>query len=765
MGRGRRAGNLPAWVAVAAGTLAAHGVVAIEPGPAIDHAVAVNGAVSTVATLPSGAIAIGGRFGSVRGGASDGIAVLDAEGTAVPGFAADCRGPSSAATPPSCGIGLVVAASDGSLIVDGTFAGFGPSQQTRLAKLDATTGAIDPAWAPFNHVAAAPIQAIASFDGRVVMVLGGASPRIVTVSLAGAGLPVPGSPTIPWSGALPTIAPPNHVYFVEGPTQQRRVRRLRLDTGTVDPDWQSREFRTVEAIAWDPDTESVLVAGAEPFSDGLLGRLLIRIRAAGGAPEWPGWNVFQFTVSQFRRLLVSNGVLFADACGANFFPCTVRRIPLSGNGQSDPGYPGALPFGFLPMLAVDAEGRVFLDPGFSNGPSPSPDGSRLVRLTPSGVIDTTFRPRIRANSSVSLLAPSRSGDIVLFGGFRWVGDQQGDKLLRLRGDTDRFADWRPFGPTCEPSVCESTTAIAADQGNRVFIATSLFIDDGSQFAPSLRRYQPEGETAEPWHEPRFIGTYAGSDARIDALVVDDANGWLYIAGRFEGDVCGQPRRNLARVTLAAPCRADPAWRPDPDDAVESLQLDAMNRLVAGGAFLEIAGQPIAHLARFDGVVLDATWRPIAPGPAELSIPRLAITEDHVFAEVRQTLPGSTPNVGLLRFAMGAPGLLPVWSPPPAQQIDVMLAATNGRLFVVRRGVVPSPFASAVDRIEVFDAAGDGTPAATLPLASGQRVLAGALRSDGSVLIGGPFNRIANVERTMLATIHLDPFRIFGSSFE
>jgi hypothetical protein len=443
----------------------------------------------------------------------------------------------------------------------------------------------------------------------------------------------------------------------------------------------------------------------------------------------------------------------------------VRRIPLSGSGDPDPAYPGALPFGFVRMLAVDAAGRVFLDPGFANGPSPSPDGSWLVRLTPSGVIDHAFQPRIRTNGGVSLLAPSRSGDVVLFGGFTWVGDQRGDKFLRLRGDTDRLADWRPFGPTCEASVCDSTTAIAADHGNRVFVATNQFTDDVSPFVPALRRFQPEGEAPEAWHTPRIIGTYAGSDARINVLVVDDTEGWLYIGGRFEGDVCGHPRRNLARVTLAAPCRADPSWQPDPDGTVESLQLDAHRRLVVGGAFRDIAGQPIAHLARFDGDVLDTTWRPLQPGPAQISIPKLAVTDDHVFAEVRQTLPGSTATTGLLRFATGTAGGHPAWSPPPAQQIDVLLGASGGRLFAVRLGVVPRPFATPVDRIEVFDAAGDGTPTATLPLATGQRVLAGALRNDGSVLIGGLFDRIADVERTMLATIHLDPFRIFDSSFE
>ena len=58
----------------------------------------------------------------------------------------------------------------------------------------------------------------------------------------------------------------------------------------------------------------------------------------------------------------------------------------------------------------------------------------------------------------------------------------------------------------------------------------------------------------------YITTPQGQIAGT-VLLVDDLAGWLYIGGRFEGPVCGQPRRNLARVSLGSPCAADPGWRP------------------------------------------------------------------------------------------------------------------------------------------------------------------------------------------------------------
>ena len=296
---------------------------ALEVGPPLDLGIEVDGAVSAVQPLPDGRIVIGGAFRQVRGLRSDGIAMLESDGTGVSAFAPRCRGPVSSDAPPACAISRVVSTNDGALIVAGTFAGFGPVNRDRLAKLDAVTGAADPDWNPFAWIAPAPISDVVAFGDRVVLVLGGVNPRIAVVSLAGAGQPVAGAPQIPLPGGLATVAPPNHVYFVQGPQDQQRVHRVRLDTGTVDPGWVSREFRFVEAMAWDPTGTSLLVAGSEPFSGGLLGRLLVRVSAAEGAPEWVGWNPFQFTISRFRRLLVSNGVVFADACGANVFPCTV----------------------------------------------------------------------------------------------------------------------------------------------------------------------------------------------------------------------------------------------------------------------------------------------------------------------------------------------------------------------------------------------------------------------------------------------------------
>ena len=721
--------------------------------------------MSTVLPLPSGRLVVAGSFTQVRGVRSDGIALLEPDGRGVATFQPDCRGVPTGESLPRCGIGRMVLGTDGSILVAGGFHAFGSVQRAGLAKLDPDTGIVDPAWNPFAAIAPAPVFGLSIVGDRVLLLLGGTTQRLVSVSLDGAGLPTPGFVTFALPGTHWVVGGPEHVYFAQGPTDAQRVQRVRLATGEIDPDWRSREFNRIEAIAWDPVGNSVLIAGVEPFAGGLLGRLLVRVGAGLGAPEWPGWNVFQFQVSRYLGLQTVGGSLFAHACRADFFTCPAAALSAVGQWPAGSGLPGLLPLGFLGIAGIDATGRAYLQINPFNYASPSADGSRLARLTSDGLLDADFRPRIRSDAGIARLAASRSGDIVLQGFFRWVDDLPADKFLRLRAVDDRLTDWRPFGPTCEPSVCESTTAIAVDAGNHTFIATRFFSDDSSLAPPSLRRYQPEGAPLEAWHAGRLIGTYAGGDARIDALVIDDANGWLYLGGRFEGDVCGQPRRNLARVTLAAPCRADPAWQPDPDGVVASLAIDGNGRLVVGGEFRVIAGQPLAHLVRFDAGVLDTGWQPVQPGLAAITIPKLATTRNHVFAEVEQTLPGSLPTRGLLRFDSDSTPIGPTWNPPPAARIDLLLATPGGQLFAVRRGVVPSPFASPIDRIEVFDPAGAGTPRAAINISSDQRILAAAPRADGGLLLGGVFNRIGSAARTNLASVYAEPVTIFAASFE
>lgn len=99
----------------------------------------VNGTVTSLAPGPDGSVVIGGKFSSVNGAASRGLARLSlSDGSRVPGFTAtlDTGGTNR------------IASSGSHLYVGGDFKGINRTERAGLARLDARTGKVDAGFAP-----------------------------------------------------------------------------------------------------------------------------------------------------------------------------------------------------------------------------------------------------------------------------------------------------------------------------------------------------------------------------------------------------------------------------------------------------------------------------------------------------------------------------------------------------------------------------------------------------------------------------------------
>ena len=733
----------------------------LEVGPDLGLQLGSAARIDLASPQADGTLIVGGSFIRVRGGPARGIAVLDSQGALASSLPADCRGIVGTFGREPCRMTRAVRAEDGSLIVAGVFSSIGGVQRAGLAKILPGGTGVDPNWNPLSWVGPASVLAMATQGNRVYLAVSGGGGRVIAVSLYGTGQPVVEFAPVAFNGQI--LFSPEHVYFVQGPANEQRVRRARLGDGALDPGWQSRYFDRVEGMAFDAASNSIFVAGAEPFGGSIAGRYLLRVDAGQGAAESPAWANYHGDVRPFRSLHVSANAIFADACSPQSGSCQVQRYALNANGARDPGYNGDVLFGYTTVLGVDAQGRALLS--LSSYPSPGPDQSQLLRLTSSGVIDDGFRPAARGSAAISGFSTSSSGDIVMFGNITWAGATPHGGLVRLRASDDRIAPWTAFILGGGGFSGYYPTTFAADASNNVFLASTFFSDDGTTLPPRLQRLASESQPVLDWNPGGSVGDYNGFDAGIDVLLVDDLAGWLYIGGRFEGPVCGQPRRNLARVSLGSPCAADPSWRPDPNAEVLALTQDGQGRVIVGGAFTEIDGQPIQALARFDGAVIDSAWRPLAPGLGRITVRGLVATPEHVFAKAGQAIPGSNEAIGLLRFRSDGAPLEPAWQPPPADTVDVMLATSDGRLLAARRGVQTSEFGTRADRLELYAPGGNGTPLATLNVTDQQRINALASRVDGSVLVGGLFDRLGGQARDDLAVVYLTPTHIFDNGFE
>jgi hypothetical protein len=711
--------------------------------------------VTSATVLPDERIVITGNFDSVGGLRRRSIAALKPDGSIDPVFAVDCVSRDAGFRLQPCVIGRVLAAPDGSLLVSGNFHEIGGLAREGLAKLDSRTGSVDPLWRPF---APASTTLLAVF-GRDVML--GSAGVLRRVGLDGRGEAL----AAPLVAAYSTTHNGRDTFFLarnEGSAW--RVRRASAVTGVVDPSWQSRGFSREPLIAYDPEGDIVLASGrALPIDEGFgTGDVVAMIDASGPSVERAFWvNPQNYYTG--GAMFVWNRYLYV--LGENFGP-RVLRFDLRNVGDSDRTFVSPSAHA-MTLRGVDTHGRPLLTRyGFHGEEYRPPAGSTLLRLTSSGALDGDFRPFPRRMAALSRLARSLEGRLVLQGeDVSAVNGLMFHQMFRAAPDFSLDASWVPRVLPRGSFYSTNLDAFAADNAGWTYFSTTSFDDGGGSRPPVLDRLGEGGQRDATWNPSGLLDESVlwRYDMGIYAMLVDEQNGWLYIGGLFEGMVCGQLRRNLARVSLGSPCTADPAWQPEPDGAVTSMTLDPLGRLYIGGRFGNIGGQPILGLARFDDGVLDAGWRPLVPGPGDYSVEKIAATADDVFAALSFAPTGGLPSQGLIRFDAVTGSYDMDWRPPGADVIADLLITRSGHLVTSRRGIV---YPGGPSALEAFDPAGTGQRVALLTLEAGQRVDAIAQgREPDAVVIAGSFEAVQGEARRSVAELYVEPRRIFADGFQ
>jgi uncharacterized repeat protein (TIGR01451 family)/uncharacterized delta-60 repeat protein len=202
---------------------------------------------------------------------------------------------------------------------------------------------------------------------------------------------------------------------------------------------------------------------------------------------------------------------------------------LLANGQLDNSFnkvplPGVNYGGFVKALAIDSLGRIIIGGNFT-----SFDGSNAVniaRLTPSGLLDTTFVTGIGFNAIVNSLSIDTNGDILVGGDFTSYNATNCNHIARLL----------PTGGL--------DTSFLPNTGNGL---------------------------------PNF-----GADASVRAVTTDNS-GNIILGGDFQM-VNGS---NLVYIARLLPSGAlDTSFNPEigPDDTVYSIAVKPNNELIIGGAF-------------------------------------------------------------------------------------------------------------------------------------------------------------------------------------
>jgi uncharacterized delta-60 repeat protein len=280
-------------------------------------------------------------------------------------------------------------------------------------------------------------------------------------------------------------------------------------------------------------------------------------------------------------------------------------------------------------LAVQADGKVLLAGDFTSLGGQS--RSNIGRVFSDGTPDSTFNPGV--NSSLYSLAVETDAKIIVGGSFGRIGGQLRNYIGRL--NTDGTLD-SGFNPGANLAV--QSLAVQAD--GKIVVGGSFTTLGGSP-RNYIGRLNANG-TLDSGFNP-------GASASVSSLALQ-ADGKIVVGGSFT-TLGGQPRNYLGR--LNADGTLDNEFNPGAGWGVYSLAVQVDGKILVAGYFATIAGQGRTNIARLnaDGS-LDSTFNP-APGRNDEHAPSVSTlalqTDGKILVGGHFTTLGGQPRTNIARL--------------------------------------------------------------------------------------------------------------------
>lgn len=317
------------------------------------------------ALQPNGGAIVGGRFFEAGGQPRVSLLRLLPDGTLDPDWA-----PSIAQSVDAGGqlVNALAVDADGDVYVGGNFDHVNGTVRSRLAKVDGTSGDLDPAWDPSadDTVAALALDGNgALFAGGYFTEMGGlARSYIAKVSASGSGaVDATWDPSADYYVYDIAVDAQGAVYaggdfdFIGGETRTFAAKLAGDGIGAADPDWDAGADSTVWSLI--PDNAGSVYAGGWFFNMGGQARIgLAKLDATNAAAD-ATWNP------------------------ATGFGAAINAMALDGDALYVGGVfseLGGIPIASLGKLSTTGAGDA--DPAFNPGVNGGPNGSEgLLNLT------------------------------------------------------------------------------------------------------------------------------------------------------------------------------------------------------------------------------------------------------------------------------------------------------------------------------------------------------------------------------------------------
>ena len=516
-----------------------NGIARLNPDGSVDTAFDPNptGSVKAIKMQKNSQILVGGSFTNIGGQARNNIARLEINGNADTTFNPNANGSVTAIE--------TLASSD--IVIGGDFTTVGGTPRDKLARLFSSgpsIGTVDPGFTPPSIAGDISNTGIFSLvvqtDGRLIV--------------GGDFLTVDGVP-------------------------QRSIARLNRDgshDNSYNPVLAGGNFRTqVYGIALQQDGKAVITGDFSTVNG--VSRLNGARLERNGALDQTIPN-FMNTPGAVRAIATQpDGKVLIGGTFSTFFGIN-NLVRLNTDGNLDSFLP--IVNGNIEAIVIQADGRIIIGGDFTmvNGQS----CNRIARLNSTGTFDSCLNSG--ADDTVFALALQTNGSILVGGNFFSIGGETRRGIARLNPDGTVDS----FDP--DTGGVGGVSAIAVQPADDKILVGGNFAFIGGQDRLNIARLNTDG-TADSF-DPSSNGVVE------DIAVV--ANGKIMIAGSFTTlTPNGGPtitRRRMARLNADGTVDTN-FGDPNADDTIFSIAAQANGRVIVGGAFTLIRGQPRNRIAR------------------------------------------------------------------------------------------------------------------------------------------------------------------------
>jgi len=390
-------------------------------------------------------------------------------------------------------------------------------------------------------------------------------------------------------------------------------------------------------------------------------------------------------------------------------------------------------------VAVQPDGKIVIGGTFTKIGATT--RNRIARLNADGTLDATFNPN--ANNTVYSLALQTDGQILVGGSFSTLGGSNVMSLGRI--NSNGLVDTNFVSPQASGSVY----AIAIQTNGHIVMGGPFTINVGGAARSGLARLNAEGN---------LDTNYASCQGNwVNALALQP-NGQILVGGNFTS-IANQSCYGLGRLNTDG--TLDATFTNRTDGPVNSVLVQPDGKILVGGSFYTLGNLTRKYLGRLnaDGSA-DATFDPGANNYVNQSINAMLATGDgRIIVGGGFIFIGGQPRNYLARLETD--GSAPFcFNPNPNGALYGLATQPDGKLLV---GGAFSSLAGqtrkALGRMNT-----DGSLDLTFtPVVSGSfglgnggnQVYCLAVQTNGQILVGGWFTNLAGGFRYSLGRINAD----------